>query len=90
MLRTNWMFRGNTGEEQNDLLELMKSISKNPASDEALYANHFLHCIVESFWSTHQRYIFYVVFIPFLVYAFLCITFIPHLLQEFEEPFMGS
>ena len=87
MLRTSWMFKGGRGEEHNNLLDLMESISKSEASDESVYTNEFLHTIVEAFWLIYQKSIVKFIVIPFSIYVILCLIFLPHLMYEREDRF---
>ena len=68
----------------------MESINKNEASDEALYTNDFLYTIVEAFWLMHRRSIIKLVVLPFTCYALMCLIFLPHLLYDHGEAFMGD
>ena len=85
MLRINWLFKGSEGKEQDDLLNLMETIEKNPSSNEAPHTNEFFEAIIEAKWSIYEKSILNYFFYPFLVYAFLSILFIPYLLPEFDE-----
>ena len=63
----------------------MKNIDRNQASDEALYNNEFIVTIIEVLWAQHQACIFLVFFVPFLIYALLCIVYLPKLLTKYED-----
>ena len=84
MLRTSWLFKGSEGQEVNDLVSLMESIDKNPANDETLYTNKFLMAIIEAKWSLYNKAITKFVFLPFLVYALLCIITLPYLIPAYH------
>ena len=53
LLRTNWMFKGKEGQEQDDLIQFMQSINNLKDDEEAHYTNEFLLTIVDAFWSIY-------------------------------------
>ena len=84
------MFRGSKGQEQNDLIALMKTINKNRSSEQSMYTNDLLHTIVEAFWRMHRKTIMKFVFFPFSAYVLLCLCFLPHLITEYDGAFNNS
>ena len=73
MLKTDWIFRKTSSNDQNDLFRLIKTLN-NQASD-ALYSTPLVQTLVDEFWELYKVSIFVAVFVPFMVYAFCCICY---------------